>query len=266
MIDIKFYRIALDSKFANNIYRWAIKYWFEVIASVFLLHIYFNREIQMVVYDPIDKISVKSSLLKSESVNLDGLSISSGNAIHNTKKNTKWKSSDFRNLSFILNPGLAERKRVGEAIVLEKLKNCRKYVEQFANSAIIEMNKFDIPASITLAQGLLESDAGDSRLARESNNHFGIKCRRKCRGCTCRNYSDDDVYDMFRVFDSAWDSFREHSNLLQIKRYSHLKELGADDYKSWAIGLKKAGYATDKNYHKKLVRIIEELDLQQFDK
>ena len=128
------------------------------------------------------------------------------------------------------------------------------------------MDKYGIPASITLAQGLLESDAGDSRLATESNNHFGIKCRSKCRGCTCRNYSDDDIYDMFRVFDSSWESFREHSLLLQIDRYVHLKKLGTKDYKNWAIGLKKAGYATDKNYHKKLIHIIEALDLSQFDK
>jgi len=143
---------------------------------------------------------------------------------------------------------------------------CRKYIERFASTAIAEMKQFGIPASITLAQGLIETDAGSSRLASESNNHFGIKCRSKCRHCTCRNYSDDDVYDMFRVFDTSWESFREHSKLLQIDRYKHLKKLGTNDYEGWAKGLKKAGYATDKNYDKKLIQLIEALDLQQFDK
>ena len=129
-----------------------------------------------------------------------------------------------------------------------------------------EMKTYGIPASITLAQGLIETNAGDSKLASESNNHFGIKCRSKCRGCTCRNYSDDDIYDMFRVFDTAWESFREHSKLLQIDRYKKLKKYGTKDYKSWATGLKKAGYATDKNYDVKLIQLIEELDLWQFDK
>jgi len=103
-------------------------------------------------------------------------------------------------------------------------------------------------------------------LAMESNNHFGIKCRSKCRGCTCRNYCDDDVYDMFRVFDSAWDSFREHSVLLSSPRYAHLLDLESTDYKNWARGLKKAGYATDPTYAEKLIQIIDYLDLYQYDR
>nr|MCU0348993.1 glucosaminidase domain-containing protein [Saprospiraceae bacterium] len=181
-------------------------------------------------------------------------------------RKSKWKSTDFKNLSFVLDPNMAKLKGVDEAIVKEKTQHCRRYVERFAATAISEMKQFGIPASITLAQGLIETDAGSSRLATDSKNHFGIKCRSKCRHCTCRNYSDDDIYDMFRVFDTAWESFREHSKLLQMDRYKHLKNLGTSDYEGWARGLKKAGYATDKNYDKKLIRIIEELDLHQFDK
>ncbi len=264
MIDFHLLRKNPKTLCTGFYFGWLAKYWFQIIASAFLLHIYFTRDVHLVVYDPIDRAGTSPVQSRPAPVSFDEFSILSENALSNKK--VKWKSSDFKNLSFILNPGLAERKRVGADIVSEKQENCRKYVERFAKSAIVEMEKYGIPASITLAQGLLESDAGDSRLAKESNNHFGIKCRRKCRGCTCRNYSDDDVYDMFRVFDSAWDSYREHSALLQIKRYSHLKKLGTKDYENWAVGLKKAGYATDKNYHKKLIRIIETLDLQQFDK
>ncbi len=179
------------------------------------------------------------------------------------KKN--WKSSDFANLSFVLNPTLQERKNVPQDIVDLKNKSCHKYVERFARVAIGEMKKYGIPASVTLAQGLLESNAGSSKLSVQSENHFGIKCKPKCLGCTCRNYRDDDVYDMFRVFDTAWESYREHSVLLSNSRYKHLKKLGTRDYKGWSHGLKKAGYATDKQYAEKLIMIIEMLDLYQFD-
>ena len=178
----------------------------------------------------------------------------------------KWSAKDFNNLSFVLHPTYANRKGVPDFIVEQKLDICHKYVERYAKVAIAEMEKYDIPASITLAQGLLESDAGNSRLSKESSNHFGIKCKAKCLDCTCRNYRDDDIYDMFRVFPSVWESYREHSKLLSNSRYGHLKKHGTKDYKSWAFGLKKAGYATDKRYAEKLIQIIEELDLYQFDK
>ena len=251
---------------------WLSKYWFQIIVTVFLVQIYSNRDIQLVVQAEGQKnvalVSQQTTMsIKDVPKEHQQLSIIPTFADKVEKKTvSKWKSSDFRNLSFVLSADLAERKKVPNEIVNEKMTNCRNYVKRFAKSAIKEMQLYGIPASITLAQGLLETDAGGSRLATESNNHFGIKCRSKCRGCTCRNYSDDDIYDMFRVFDSAWESYREHSLLLQISRYSKLKKFGTTDYKNWAIGLKKAGYATDKNYHNKLIKIIEELDLHQFDK
>ena len=171
----------------------------------------------------------------------------------------------YANLAFILNPTYASRKGISDAIVKQKLDNCLRYVGRYEKVALAEMKKYGIPASITLAQGLLESDAGHSDLAQESDNHFGIKCRRKCRGCTCRNYSDDDIYDMFRVFDSVWESYREHSLLLNGSRYRHLLKLDKTDYKAWAHGLKKAGYATDKRYAEKLIQIIEALKLYRYD-
>lgn len=168
------------------------------------------------------------------------------------------------NLTLVLSPDYAARKKLPAHIVAAKKARVQHYLNRYAPIARLEMTEFGIPASITLAQGLLESNAGDSKLAVNSNNHFGIKCRAKCLGCTCRNYGDDTRYDMFRVFTSAGESFREHSELLNTSRYAKLKKHGKD-YKKWAHGLKSCGYATDKNYGHKLVKIIEQLGLDAYD-
>lgn len=139
------------------------------------------------------------------------------------------------------------------------------YVKRFAKVAQGEMHKYGIPASIKLAQGLLESQAGESTLATKNNNHFGIKCFSKsCQKGHCRNFSDDSHKDFFKVYPAAWDSYRAHSLLLQGQRYRHLKT-SANGYREWAIGLKKAGYATDAQYAEKLIQLIEELGLERYD-
>jgi len=151
-------------------------------------------------------------------------------------------------------------------VINEKTKKQLAYVERFAHVAQEEMRKFNIPASITLAQGLIETNAGQSPLATKNNNHFGIKCFSKsCKKGHCSNFSDDSHKDFFRKYKSSWESFRAHSKLLTYKRYKHLTQLDPSDYKNWAIGLKKAGYATDKNYHNKLIRLIEDLHLDKYD-
>jgi len=176
------------------------------------------------------------------------------------------QAAKFSNLGFILSPNFAKEHKIDPAIVAAKAKIIEDYIAQYSTTAQEEAELFNIPASITLAQGLLESNAGDSRLAKKDNNHFGIKCRKKCIGCRCANYTDDSRYDMFRIFDSAWGSFREHSKLLTSRRYKHLTKLKITDYKNWAHGLKAAGYATDKRYAHKLIRIIKALDLDRYDK
>ena len=128
------------------------------------------------------------------------------------------------------------------------------------------MRKYGIPASITLAQGLIETNAGDSRLAKQNNNHFGMKCfSKKCGKGHCSNFTDDTHKDFFRKYKSSWESYRAHSQLLIGRRYKHLKKLGNKNYKGWAKGLKKAGYATDRRYAEKLINIIDELKLYRFD-
>ncbi len=168
------------------------------------------------------------------------------------------------NMTLVLSPDYGDRKGLPKKIIRSKKERVQAYLRRYSGIARQEMAKFGIPASITLAQGLLESNAGDSKLAVNSNNHFGIKCRSKCLGCTCRNYGDDTRYDMFRVFTSAAESFREHSKLLNTKRYAKLKKHGTD-YVKWAHGLKACGYATDKKYGHKLVKIIENLGLDAYD-
>lgn len=177
------------------------------------------------------------------------------------------KANDFANLSFLLNPGYAEKYGVDKSIVDANNTKCKTYIRRFAPVAMAEMRKYGIPASITIAQGLLESDAGDSRLSNNSNNHFGLKCFSKsCAKGHCSNFTDDTHKDFFRNFSSPWESYRAHSLLLQKKRYKHLHQLEKTDYKAWAIGLQKAGYATDQQYAAKLVKIIEMLGLAEYDR
>jgi hypothetical protein len=139
-----------------------------------------------------------------------------------------------------------------------------EYISTFSELAMREMARVGIPASITLAQGLLESNNGNSRLARKGNNHFGIKCH-DWEGK--KIYHDDDRRkECFRSYASAYESYMDHSHFLTTKdRYASLFELNPHDYRGWAKGLKKAGYATAHNYANLLIRIIEENELYQYD-
>jgi flagellum-specific peptidoglycan hydrolase FlgJ len=140
-------------------------------------------------------------------------------------------------------------------------------VRRYAALAKAEMHKYGIPASITLAQGLLESNVGSSKLAVENNNHFGIKCfSRTCRKGHCSNFTDDSHKDFFRIFGNVSDSYRSHSQLLRQPRYRALFKLKRSDYRGWARGLKKAGYATDDHYDEKLINLIEALKLFEYDR
>lgn len=139
-----------------------------------------------------------------------------------------------------------------------------RYIYQYKAVAKEEMGTYGIPASITLAQGILESGSGRSELTRKSNNHFGIKCHDWTGD---RVYHDDDMaQECFRKYDNPNYSFRDHSLFLKNRpRYGRLFNLSIDDYKGWARGLKAAGYATDPSYPKKLIGIIERYELHKFD-
>ncbi len=139
------------------------------------------------------------------------------------------------------------------------------YIKQYAPLAVEQMKQHNVPASITLAQGLLESGAGLSTLSRKSNNHFGIKCGGGWRGRSVRA-NDDAPNECFRAYRKVEDSYEDHSLfLVGNQRYASLFKLKKTDYKSWARGLKKAGYATDPSYANKLITIIETYDLYKYD-
>lgn len=156
-------------------------------------------------------------------------------------------------LLFVL-PALAQNKISSE-----------EYIETYKEIAMEKMVEYKIPASITLAQGILESGSGNSRLATKANNHFGIKCHKGWTGKSIR-VDDDEKNECFRSYRKAEESFHDHSLFLtQRSRYADLFKLDITDYKGWAKGLKKAGYATNPRYPELLIRIIERYDLAQYD-
>ena len=142
----------------------------------------------------------------------------------------------------------------------------QRYVNRYASLAVTEMYRSGVPASITLSQGLLESRYGLSALAAEGHNHFGIKCHNDWKGKTMA-VDDDAKGECFRVYDADIESFRDHSDFLRYRdRYKFRFDFPVTDYKAWANGLKKAGYATDPAYPAKLIKLIEDYDLSRFDK
>ena len=146
------------------------------------------------------------------------------------------------------------------------------YIDTYRDVAVIEMHRSGIPASIILAQGLLESNYGTSELSTEAHNHFGIKCKSYWQGDTF--YHEDDDYDIrgklidscFRKYNSSVESYVDHSNFfIYTAHYQELFSYDKYDYKSWAYGLKKCGYATDKRYAEKLISMIEKYELYHYD-
>jgi len=141
-----------------------------------------------------------------------------------------------------------------------------QYIERYKDDAIREMHKSGVPASITLAQGILESGDGNSPLAMYANNHFGIKCHSTWKG-EVMHIDDDKKNECFRKYDDVYESFRDHSSFLADRsRYTFLFDLKITDYKGWAKGLKKAGYATNPKYANLLIKLIEQNNLHQYDR
>lgn len=140
-----------------------------------------------------------------------------------------------------------------------------QYIDQYREAAMANMRQTGVPASITLAQGILESGAGNSPLAREANNHFGIKCHKEWNGPTYIQ-DDDEKDECFRKYEDALQSYLDHAHFLTSRpRYKGLFELDITDYKGWAHGLKAAGYATNPNYAQILIGLIERYELHRYD-
>ena len=140
----------------------------------------------------------------------------------------------------------------------------RQYIATYKDISIQEMKRFGVPAAITLAQGILESESGNGELVKKSNNHFGIKCKNDWNGEKVY-HDDDESGECFRKYDSAVESYIDHSNFLKSRpHYATLFELDPRDYKSWAFGLKKAGYATNPRYPYILIKTIEDYQLNDY--
>ncbi len=146
-----------------------------------------------------------------------------------------------------------------------KDRRIKSYVRRFKDVAIAEKEKYGIPASIKMAQAIVESNSGQSALSTKNNNHFGIKCFSKtCKKGHCSNFGDDSHKDFFRKYSSSWESWRAHSQMIVSGRYKSLLKYG-DDYRKWARGLKEKGYATAKHYEQTLVGMIEKYHLYTLD-
>ncbi|WP_339889539.1 glucosaminidase domain-containing protein [uncultured Flavobacterium sp.] len=151
------------------------------------------------------------------------------------------------------------------SFVVVTFENVEEYISWFKNTAISNMINYKIPASITLAQGILESGAGKGELCKKANNHFGIKCHVGWEGASV-HHDDDEAQECFRKYNHPAESYRDHSLFLTSRdRYKSLFKLKGNDYKGWAQGLKDAGYATDPKYPAKLIAIIERYQLYRFD-
>lgn len=149
-------------------------------------------------------------------------------------------------------------------VIYAQSANIKLYVDTYKEIAINEEIRSGVPAAITLAQGILESQCGKSELCQKSNNHFGVKCKENWAGPTTTH--DDDIKgECFRVYGSAAESYKDHSDFLKYRPYYvDLFKLRQDDYKGWAYGLKKAGYATERDYPQNLIHLIEAYNLQQY--
>jgi flagellum-specific peptidoglycan hydrolase FlgJ len=184
---------------------------------------------------------------------------SSKSTIVTTKKPVGWKYSKP------IQKGSSKDKTPSTSKTLSTSEVTNSYITQYSGVAMGNMKTYGIPASIILAQGILESGSGRSDLAMNANNHFGIKCHNDWTGD--KVYKDDDsANECFRKYNQASESYKDHAMLLTgKKRYSNLFKLSKGDYKGWAKGLREAGYATDPKYPEKLISYIESYNLHEYD-
>ena len=243
-----------------RLYSFAGRYWFNGFVAFFVLHLFLFKEVRI-------QVSVHSveTTTNQQGKAMMGMQQKEALMVSSTYDGALPVDNQHSNLQLLLDPRTAEGKGIAPATVREKKQRCRAYVERFASTARMEQKKFGIPASITLAQALLESNAGDNLLAREFKNHFAIPCQPDCQGCTCKSFIESGSDGMYQAFKTPWESFRQHSLRLSSPRFKKLRELGKKDYKAWARGLKAAGYTNDPDYVKNLITVIEVLELSRYD-
>lgn len=193
--------------------------------------------------------------------------VSKGNVSNATAEVTKEDLvAAHPNVRFLLFPEMTKSAKLNTSEINSLNNKCKAYARRFAPVAMAEMGRYGIPASITVAQAILHSNAGDDPLVTKSNNHFGIRCfSKECPKGHCSHHGTEAHKSFYRNFNTAWESFRGHSLLLTSKKYQHLLKLDKNDYQGWAKGLQKAGYSKDAQYAAKLIRIIEAMQLAELD-
>nr|WP_317168163.1 glucosaminidase domain-containing protein [Leptobacterium flavescens] len=182
------------------------------------------------------------------------------------KRALRKKAEETRKNTEVIAEEREEKEAEKDEFIVFTINSTEEYIETFKEVAKQNMRVYGIPASITLAQGILESGSGRGELTRKTNNHFGIKCHKGWEGD--RDYYDDDEKgECFRKYNHPMFSYRDHSLFLTTRsRYDFLFDLRQNDYKGWARGLKKAGYATDRKYPVKLISLIDRYKLYQYDR
>jgi flagellum-specific peptidoglycan hydrolase FlgJ len=255
--------------YLQSFLQWVGKYWFQLFLVVIGLHLFFNKDISLDV-----RVRNAESLPAAVSTSLKDYGdrrgeekVAFGWFGKERKLDEKTASLLSDEYSYIY-PLLSEFSSQTSTEEKEHaLRYARHFVERFAKVAITEMNKYDIPASIILARGILASNSGEHILASQYNNYFRIECRQPCRDCRCAEVETSDNTYFQKMYDTAWESFRNHSHLLSQEKWSDLRIPDhIEDYKAWAKALEYRGMAHTPNYAATMVDLIEELDLHLFDK
>ncbi len=250
------------------------KYWFKVILIALLLQVFYEKEISidltlssLAAFERENQTKLKQiGMYDEQSVypNTLGIgAISYGSKIskyeraNQIEETDKLEKTSYQSVcSFIFSGSPSGKYQFDTALVAKEFQLCQHYLNRFKPVAVYEQQKFGIPASIKLAQALLESDAGQNLLAKDHHNHFGIRCATSSKtGCVRVELKGQIA--AYRQYENAWTSFRMHSLLLQQERYESLFEIPVYDYVSWAEGLEQTGYSSDPDYAEKLIRIIE---------
>jgi len=203
-----------------------------------------------------DRLDIVNHLWKKTKAELIKMGINE-EIVERYKPFELFKIEDFQKPTELQKPQISKKDDKLEFGIHNKI-SAKEYIKLYTKLAKQHEKKYGIPSAVTLAQGLHESNAGNSKLARDNNNHFGMKCfNKKCKKGHCTNHTDDTHKDFFRKYKSVGQSYEAHSILLKKTRYKALFNLKITDYKGWCKGLQKAGYATDKKYAKKLIKTIE---------
>ncbi|MBK6621906.1 MAG: glucosaminidase domain-containing protein [Saprospirales bacterium] len=232
----------------KGIIEWIGKYWFQIFLVLLCLHVFLQKDISI----RVNMRSLGSALesgMEGKALPASLYSAASASTFSLMDPGAGKGASGASAFYYLLNPKAAKKDEIPRDMLEQELDRSRKLVERFARVALTERSKFHIPAAILLAQAILASENGQSPLVKDGNNYFALTKEGE-----------------YRRFQSAWEGFREHSKVMGGEEYKALQKIPLTDYKGWAKGLQESGFSAERDYAKNLVRIVELLDLDQFDK